>query len=322
MPQETDHEPDELAALYREGASEQPPGALDAAILAAAEEALTPWYRRPAMAAISTAAVVVLAVGLILVNPDLGDPGGESFSPMVDEQLLSQSAKEPSKRISEPKPVTNVPTAPEFDLTAEPAPPPAEETPNTLNEIVADAQGESARYRLISLTSTPPPPDVKQHQLDEVEVELRPSVAASQQEKPNAEKRSTTVTDTSISTRALNERFNAISSLQDADSGRIAEVIATASYGPGGFSKCEDGTLQRFSPQEAAPLVICSFPDHAEVYAEGCDSPYRTDAAVTATVYSFGIKLTGEETAFRLRCERGRWFSDSLPVVPPPRTTD
>ena len=79
MPREIDRKPDDLTVLYREGAAEQPPEELNTAILAAARESLTPWHRRPALAAISTAAVVAIAVGLTMINPELDEPVSQVF---------------------------------------------------------------------------------------------------------------------------------------------------------------------------------------------------------------------------------------------------
>ena len=90
----------------------------------------------------------------------------------------------------------------------------------------------------------------------------------------------------------------------------------TASYVANTISNCEDSNLQRFTPPEASPLELCGYPDHTIIYTQSCDSPYRIDAATTATVYAYGIELTGEETAFRLRCERGSWFKVDLPAKP------
>lgn len=76
MPQETDPELDALTRLYRGGVDEQPPVELDASILNAAKESLTPWHRRPAIAAFGSAAVMFLALGLFLINPDRETPIG------------------------------------------------------------------------------------------------------------------------------------------------------------------------------------------------------------------------------------------------------
>ncbi|MCZ6641478.1 MAG: hypothetical protein O7F71_07875, partial [Gammaproteobacteria bacterium] len=182
------------------------------------------------------------------------------------------------------------------------------------------------------IPASAPPPPVNQIRREEL-VQVRKTLIESQQEtflelepestdsanEPSmaAGKRKRVALDTSTATRSF--RISARSSSRDADSPQIEELIPTASKLTRAGSNCANGSIQRFAPEKAAPLVICSFPDYTEVHAEGCESPYRTDTAVTATVYPLGVKLTGERTAFQLRCERGRWFNVALPV---PATID
>jgi len=337
MPQETDQDRDELSVIYREASDEQPPAELDAAILAAAGKALIPWYRRPATAAISTAAVVILAVGLIVDNPDLGIPDNESFS-ISEKTRLPNSLDVTERSSAKVNPVNHV--------ADKPAPPPAEELP--LQEAhIADVKAkplpvsptasstlpvpitvdeDSPRQRSDISASAPPPP-VNQLRREEL-IQLRKALMESQQTFSNLAESTDNVTDPSVvvekrvelepetftSTRSFG--FGASSRSRDTETAQIEEIIPTASYLIRANGNCADGRLQRFTPREAAPLVICSFPDYSQVHAEGCDSPYRIDPAVTATVYRVGIELTGAGTAFRLRCERGRWFNVALPVQP------
>ncbi|MCZ6642544.1 MAG: hypothetical protein O7F71_13280, partial [Gammaproteobacteria bacterium] len=155
MPQETDQDRDELITIYREGSDEQPPAELDAAILAAAGQALIPWYRRPTVTAISTAAVVVLAVSLILINPDFSGPGNEPFS--TSTQLPSpRGAEATGTPAGEADPVTGVSAKATFDQPAGLAPPLAEELPQTQDGI-AELENEPSPLR-VSLTSSIEPP--------------------------------------------------------------------------------------------------------------------------------------------------------------------
>ena len=338
MPQETDQDRDELSVIYREGSDAQPPAELDAAILAAAGKALTPWYRRPAAAAISTAAVVILAVGLIVDNPDLGVPDNESFS-ISEKARLPNSLDVTGPSSAKVNPVNHV--------ANKPVPPPAEELPwqeariadvkakplpvsptaSSTLPVPITVDEDSPRQRSDISASAPPPP-VNQLRREEL-VQLRKAPIESQQQTfSNLTESTDNVTDpsvavekrvepepeTSTSTRSFG--FSASSRSRDTETAQIEEIIPTASYLTRANGNCTDGRLQRLTPREAAPLVICSFPDYSQVHAEGCDSPYRIDPAVTATVYRVGIELTGAGTAFRLRCERGRWFNVALPVQP------
>jgi hypothetical protein len=71
MADETDHDDPLLTDLYREGATEQPPATLDSTIRGAArrELAMLPWYRRTAVRGYATAAVLMIAIGLVVLQP-------------------------------------------------------------------------------------------------------------------------------------------------------------------------------------------------------------------------------------------------------------
>lgn len=345
MPQETDQDRDELSVIYREASDEQPPAELDAAILAAAGKALIPWYRRPATAAISTAAVVILAVGLIVYNPDLGIPDNESFA-ISEKTRLPNSLDVTERSSAKVNPVNHVADKPALEAV-QPAPLPAEELP--LQEAhIADVKAkplpvsptasstlavpitvdeDSPRQRSDISASAPPPP-VNQLRREEL-IQLRKAPMESPpQTFSNLTDSTDNVTDPSVavekrvepepetSTSNPSFGFSASSRSRDTETAQIEEIITTAAYLTLANGNCADGRLRRFTPREAAPLVICSFPDYSQVHAEGCDSPYRIDPAVTATVYRVGIELAGAGTAFRLRCERGRWFNVALPVQP------
>lgn len=343
MPQETDQDRDELSVIYREASEEQPPAELDAAILAAAGKALIPWYRRPATAAISTAAVVILAVGLIVDNPDLGVADNESFS-ISEKARLPDSPDATGLSSREVKPVNYVSNKPVLeaaqstpaeelplqearnaDVKAKPLP--VSPTASSTLPVPITVDEDSPRQRSDISASAPPPP-VNQLRREELVQPRRAPMESQQQTFSNLAESTDNVTDSSVavekrvelepetSTSNPSFGFGASSSSRGTDTAQIEEIITTAAYLTLANGNCADGRLQRLTPREAAPLVICSFPDYSQVHAEGCDSPYRIDPAVTATVYRVGIELTGAGTAFRLRCERGRWFNVALPVQP------
>jgi len=99
----TDHD-DKLSRRYRELAREEPPASLDAAILAAAKQAVQPKTRSRWMGPVAVAAVLVLGLGIAL-RMQVEQPGIESTAP------------EPSSSAEYPvaPPAEEPPAAPERD---------------------------------------------------------------------------------------------------------------------------------------------------------------------------------------------------------------
>ena len=150
----TDHD-DKLSRRYRELSREEPPASLDAAVLAAAKQAVQPRTRSRWMGPVAVAAVLVLGLGIAL-RMQVEQPGIESSAPAAstsaeypvappadeppapaERAALAPVAKPPvrkeatvEKRESRPQPQAFVPEpapAPALPAAADPpaAPPPA-----------------------------------------------------------------------------------------------------------------------------------------------------------------------------------------------------
>jgi len=99
----TDHD-DKLSRRYRELAREEPPASLDAAILAAAKQAVQPKTRSRWMGPVAVAAVLVLGLGIALRM-------------QVEQPGIEPTAPEPSSSAEYPvaPPAEEPPAAPERD---------------------------------------------------------------------------------------------------------------------------------------------------------------------------------------------------------------
>jgi hypothetical protein len=123
MPNETDW----IDELYAEGADQQPPEALDAAILSSARRAVRPWYRRPrALASLATAASLVLAAMVVVLAPPEQAPEvpGAASEPAAEEQFRPERRMEVVEQEVVPMDyeLRDAPGAREADAPAAPEP--------------------------------------------------------------------------------------------------------------------------------------------------------------------------------------------------------
>jgi hypothetical protein len=96
----TDERDPKLRSAYRALGAEEPPRALDEAILGAARQSAQPWTRRWAVP-LSLAAVVVLSVTVTL-RVQHEQPGIEQPAPVRKEEQVARQAAEPVKPAAEP----------------------------------------------------------------------------------------------------------------------------------------------------------------------------------------------------------------------------
>jgi hypothetical protein len=89
-----------ISAAYRELGAEEPPRALDEAILGAARKSVRPWTRRWALP-LSLAAVVVLSVTVTL-RIQHEQPGIEQPAPVRKEEQVARQAADAVKPAAEP----------------------------------------------------------------------------------------------------------------------------------------------------------------------------------------------------------------------------
>lgn len=107
----TDHD-DRVSRRYRELGREQPPAALDDAVLASARRAVRP-ARSRWVGAVSIAAMLVLAWGITL-RMQQEEPGVETAPPMKREPRVAQPAKPLPPQVSRPAREESAPPPPAF----------------------------------------------------------------------------------------------------------------------------------------------------------------------------------------------------------------
>jgi len=96
----TDERDPKLQSAYRALGAEEPPRALDAAILGAARDSVQPWTKRWAVP-LSLAAVVVLSV-VVTLRIQHEQPGIEQPAPVRKEEQVARQVAEPAKPAAEP----------------------------------------------------------------------------------------------------------------------------------------------------------------------------------------------------------------------------
>lgn len=147
MTERPDTRDERLLDLYRRAPRPEPPARLDAAIRAAAHEAVGRRRRLWAWPALATAAVLVLAVGLVLRHPDLADrpeagPTWESElrdAPRASPAMPAYRSEDYAPRVQE-----SVPTAP------------AERVPAAAREATVATDPLASRADIVECPPLPP----------------------------------------------------------------------------------------------------------------------------------------------------------------------